>query len=307
MINNDIRKIIIRNLSVGGIIIALATGGVVSLIEHNRFDEYLSNLALNESNKFSNYYQNYYEDPSPLSLEVLSNRIQNDLDINLFIIIEVYDNNLNKIIDKSINEFEIQDVLNYRFSSFKMKGELAHIKTSINEQWYVKTMSPIRDKKNSRIIGHFEGVYRVSEEKIRELKKHIFLSVVQSVGIVLITTFLLYPVILNLDKKLKLRTQELLDSNVNTLKALGNAIAKRDTITNAHNYRVTIYSVRLAEQLKISRCQIQSLIKGAFLHDVGKIGISDTILLKKDTLTPSEIETMKQHVVFGVDILKKNK
>ncbi len=307
MINHAIKKIIIRNLSLGGIIIALATGIVVSLIEHNRFDEYLSNLAINESNKFSNYFQNYYEDPSPLSLEVLRKRIQNSLDFNLFIIIEIYDNNLEKIIDESINELEIKDILKYRFSSFKMKGELAHIKKSINDHWYIKTMSPIRDKKNGRIIGHFESVYRVSNEKMRELKKHIFLSVVQSVGIVLITTFLLYPVILNLDKKLKLRFQDLLDSNVNTLKALGNAIAKRDTITNAHNYRVTIYSVRLAEQLKLNRCQMQALIKGAFLHDVGKIGISDTILLKHDKLMSSEIETMKQHVVFGVDILKNNK
>ena len=54
MINHIIRKIIIRNLRLGGIIIAMATGGVVALIEHNRFDTYLSNLALNELNKFSN-------------------------------------------------------------------------------------------------------------------------------------------------------------------------------------------------------------------------------------------------------------
>ena len=305
--NNNIRIIIVRNLSLGGIIIALVTGMVVYLLQHYRFDEYLSNLALKESNKFSTYYQNYYDNPTKLSLQILSNKIQNSLDPKLFILIEIYDKDFKKIMVESEKELEIRDVLKYKFSNFKMTGEISHIKTLIHDRWYIKIMSPIRDKNNSHIIGHFEGVYRVSDDKIKLIKKNIILSISQSVGIVLITTFLLYPVILNLDKKLKLRSQELLDSNVNTLKALGNAIAKRDTITNTHNYRVTIYSVRLAEQLKLNQCQIQALIKGAFLHDVGKIGISDTILLKHDKLTLSEIEIMKQHVIFGVDILNKNK
>lgn len=307
MINHTIRKLILRNLSLGGIIIALVTGVVVAIIEHERFDEYLSNLALNESNKLSNYYQKYYENPSPLSLEALSNRIENSLDLKLFIIIEIYDNNLKLIIDKRINNIQTKDGVKYRFSKFEMKGEFAHKKTSFNDQWYIKIMSPIRDKINDRIIGHFEGVYHVSDEKIRELKKHIFLSVIQSVGIVLMTTFLLYPVILNLDKKLKIRSQQLLNSNINTIKALGNAIALKDATTNSHNYRVTIYAVRLAERLKLGQCDMQGLIKGAFLHDVGKIGISDTILLKQGKLTLSETEIMKQHVFFGVDILKNNK
>ena len=304
---NNIRKIIIRNLSLGGIIIALVTGIVVYFLQHSRFDEYLSNLAFKESNKFSTYYQRYYDNPSKLSLQFLSNEIQRSLDPELFIIIEIYNKDLKEIIVESVKEKEIIDILEYEFSNFKMTGEISHIKTSIHDRWYIKIMSPISDKNNSRIIGHFEGVYRVSDENIRVFKKNIILSVIQSIGIVMITTLLLYPIILNLDKKLKLRSQELLDSNVNTLKALGNAIAKRDTITNAHNYRVTIYSVRLAEQLKLKRCQIQALIKGAFLHDVGKIGISDTILLKQDKLTLSEVEIMKQHVVCGVDILEKNK
>ena len=69
---------------------------------------------------------------------------------------------------------------------------------------------------------------------------------------------------------------------------LGGAIAKRDSDTNAHNYRVTIIAARLAEKINLPSHQIQSLIKGAFLHDVGKIGIPDSILLKPGKLTASE-------------------
>ena len=56
---------------------------------------------------------------------------------------------------------------------------------------------------------------------------------------------------------------------------MGPAIAKRDGDTDAHNYRVTIYSVRLAEKEGLSDKAIQGLIKGAFLHDIGKIGIRE--------------------------------
>ena len=62
-------------------------------------------------------------------------------------------------------------------------------------------------------------------------------------------------------------------------------IAKRDSDTSAHNYRVTIFTVRLAEKLGLPKQDICSLIKGAFLHDAGKIGISDLILLKPGKLT----------------------
>jgi len=86
----------------------------------------------------------------------------------------------------------------------------------------------------------------------------------------------------------------------------GNAIALRDSDTNEHNYRVTIYSILLAEQLNIAKDDMQNLIIGAFLHDVGKIGISDTILLKNGKLTSDEFDIMKLHVQKGMTIVKDN-
>jgi putative nucleotidyltransferase with HDIG domain len=105
-------------------------------------------------------------------------------------------------------------------------------------------------------------------------------------------------------RRLSKLTENLLRANIETLRVLGNAVAKRDSATDVHNYRVTIYSVMLAEALGLSSHSIQSLIKGAFLHDIGKIGISDQILLKADTLTQDEQETMLNHVTHGVDIIK---
>ena len=102
------------------------------------------------------------------------------------------------------------------------------------------------------------------------------------------------------------KQKELIQSNINTLISLGNAIAKRDSDTNEHNYRVTYYSLKIAQEMKLSKTKIKSLIKGAFLHDIGKIAISDNILLKPAKLTDEEFEIMKTHVTQGVDIVKND-
>jgi HD-GYP domain-containing protein (c-di-GMP phosphodiesterase class II) len=65
---------------------------------------------------------------------------------------------------------------------------------------------------------------------------------------------------------------------------------------------VSVYSVYLAEAINLPRDQIRSLIKGALLHDVGKIGIRDNILLKSGKLTDDEFTVMKTHVDHGMDL-----
>lgn len=93
-------------------------------------------------------------------------------------------------------------------------------------------------------------------------------------------------------------------ANIELLEVLGSAIAKRDSDTNMHNYRVTIISIRFAEALGLKNGEIRTLIKGSFLHDVGKIGISDNILVKPHRLSKGEFEIMKEHVQHGMDIIQ---
>lgn len=108
-------------------------------------------------------------------------------------------------------------------------------------------------------------------------------------------------------KKKKLMIEEaavaLRDANLGVLEVLGNAIAKRDHDTSDHNYRVTLYTIMIAETIGRPEDEMRSLIKGSFLHDVGKIGISDNILLKKGKLSEEEFEIMKHHVQHGADII----
>jgi len=105
------------------------------------------------------------------------------------------------------------------------------------------------------------------------------------------------------NNKLELVSGNLLNANIGMLEVLGSAIAKRDSDTSAHNYRVTIHSIYLGKALELDENSLRSLIKGAFLHDIGKIAISDAILHKPGKLNEQEFETIKSHVQHGSEII----
>ncbi len=84
-----------------------------------------------------------------------------------------------------------------------------------------------------------------------------------------------------------------------TLKSLMNALDLRDTGTRHHSLRVTAYTLTLCKALGIPEEQWPDIERGALLHDIGKIGISDTILLKKGPLTDEEWVIMRRHPMLG--------
>jgi putative nucleotidyltransferase with HDIG domain len=88
-----------------------------------------------------------------------------------------------------------------------------------------------------------------------------------------------------------------------TLQALGAAIDLRDNETAGHSQRVSRYSLALARTLGWSEDQLGSLARGAYLHDIGKLGIPDGILLKPGPLTPAERTLMQRHAQIGFDLI----
>jgi putative nucleotidyltransferase with HDIG domain len=89
----------------------------------------------------------------------------------------------------------------------------------------------------------------------------------------------------------------------NTITILAQAVELRDHYTGGHTVRVTNYSLLLAERLSVSAADVQLVRIGTPLHDIGKIGIDDSILRKAGRLTPEEFEIMKSHTVKGAAIL----
>ena len=89
-----------------------------------------------------------------------------------------------------------------------------------------------------------------------------------------------------------------------TLQALGAAIDLRDNETAGHSQRVCHYSLQIAREMGWSDNQLGSLARGAYLHDIGKLGIPDGILLKPGVLTVDERKLMQRHVQIGFDLVK---
>ena len=84
-----------------------------------------------------------------------------------------------------------------------------------------------------------------------------------------------------------------------TVEALANAIEARDSYTRGHTERVYALSRAIAEELGWTADQLGDLKIGALLHDIGKIGVPDSILNKPGPLTPKELEIMKRHPEAG--------
>jgi putative nucleotidyltransferase with HDIG domain len=90
-----------------------------------------------------------------------------------------------------------------------------------------------------------------------------------------------------------------------TLYAFVNALEARDLYTRQHSSRVTGISLLIGKQLGCSKEELDVLNFAGHLHDIGKIGIRDDILLKPGRLTEEEFEKIKEHPVIGANILKQ--
>ncbi|HMF55620.1 MAG TPA: HD domain-containing phosphohydrolase [Pyrinomonadaceae bacterium] len=94
------------------------------------------------------------------------------------------------------------------------------------------------------------------------------------------------------------------DAYRSTLQALTAALEARDAETHGHSYRVVSFSLRLGREVGLTKTQMTSLEFGALLHDIGKIGVPDSILRKPAALTDSEWEKMREHPLHGRQILR---
>jgi HD-GYP domain-containing protein (c-di-GMP phosphodiesterase class II) len=88
-----------------------------------------------------------------------------------------------------------------------------------------------------------------------------------------------------------------------TIEGWARALELRDKDTEGHTRRVTWMTVEVARRFDLSEEQLVHLGRGAMLHDIGKMGVPDSILLKPEALTPEEWEIMKRHPVYAFELL----
>lgn len=94
--------------------------------------------------------------------------------------------------------------------------------------------------------------------------------------------------------------------NEEILLSLAKAIDMRDAYTMGHSTAVSEYAVQIAEELDLTVERVDQIRTGALLHDIGKIGIPDSILFKPGPLTYNELDFIKQHPVRGAELVRTN-
>jgi len=152
--------------------------------------------------------------------------------------------------------------------------------------------------------GFFEGVRVIPAWQQEQILQNALATAALAACAALLCGVAIYPVVVHLSRENERKAHEVLDSHIAMMEALGRAIAKRDSDTGIHNYRVAWTATRIAERMGFQKAAMQSLIAGSFLHDVGKIGIPDAILLKPGRLDEDEMAIMRTHVTLGEEIVK---
>ena len=312
----SIQRQLLFRMVIAASVISIALGAAVFILEFNRLGSLVNSRAGEIVASFNNQIRHLLDTPEkysqktlPRELEMLLIAGKSNQWMGQLVSSGIYNMYGEAIATAIDNHYaQLEDVEKLRQSqrdSAAGTAEKISIFKRIKGTPYITLSFPLSNS-DGEPVAVLEGVFAVSIQARDEVVGRIMRSVLGAIGIVLLTTLILYPVIITLIRQLAKLTENLVEANIETLQVVGSAIAKRDSDTDSHNYRVTIYSVTLAEALKLRQNQIQGLIKGAFLHDVGKIGISDQILLKPTKLTENEIEAMKLHVSHGLDIVKRS-
>lgn len=172
--------------------------------------------------------------------------------------------------------------------------------------WALRVFVPLRARASdpqSPIAGYFEGVRLVPDWQHEAMLSHALLIGLLAGLAALLCGAAIYPVVVHLSAENERKAREVLNSHISMMEALGRAIAKRDSDTGAHNYRVAWIAARIGEAMGVRGREMQALIAGSFLHDIGKIGIPDAILLKPGKLDDGEFDIMRTHVEQGERIL----
>jgi HD-GYP domain-containing protein (c-di-GMP phosphodiesterase class II) len=141
-----------------------------------------------------------------------------------------------------------------------------------------------------QVINKLEGFFDKSDE-------NLLVTIGASAGIALENNRLFE----NQQKMLR-EQKKLFNGFIDTLAA---SIDARDKITAGHSMRVTQYSTLLCNRAGVDKIQTEKIYQAAMLHDIGKIGIADSILQKKGKLTDEEYRQIQDHVKFTHDILSK--
>lgn len=157
---------------------------------------------------------------------------------------------------------------------------------------FITAKNQIEDERIGLELGAVDYITKPFSPSIVEARVH--------------TQLALHDQNLALESQVKIRTKQLLETRLQIVRMLGRAAEIKDNETGLHVIRMSHYARLIAEKLSFGKAWADLIFNAAPLHDIGKIGIPDHILLKKGSLTDEEWEIMRKHPEYGVEIIGDN-
>ncbi len=242
-------------------------------------------------------------------LETIAKQIQNALGADRCTVF-LFDKEKNELWSKvalGLEKEEIRFSIDKGLAGHVLKtGEVVNIKNAYESLYFNKEIDlktgyktknilcmPIRNLSH-QILGVFQ-VLNKHEGDFTKKDEELLTAIGASAGIALENANLF-----NEQKKLIEEQKKLFSSFINTLSA---SIDARDKITSGHSKRVTAYACLICDKLNLDTNEKEIIKNASLLHDIGKIGIKDSVLQKEGKLTKEEYDHIKQHVIFTHDIL----
>jgi len=303
------RRLALR-LGLGALLAAFLAGLITLFIESERVDDTILSLATQEAAAYAKLSpgpqtQGKAEEVRRLLSDFLHDHQSNPQ--GHFMMAEVYDPDRQEVAQASESlPADVAHQVDTGAHRFPTGIDPWYRKIASGDKLYLQVLVPLLTE-DGKPAGTLEGVYHIPQREVETITGRVTGTVVLVVLVALLTAAAVYPIIIGLHREQEALSQNLLSANLDILAVLGSAAAKRDSDTHAHNFRVTYYALRLAERVGLDAEDIGHLMKGSWLHDVGKIAISDSILLKPGKLDETEFAVMKTHVKHGLDIIGESK
>jgi ribonuclease P protein subunit RPR2 len=162
---------------------------------------------------------------------------------------------------------------------------------------------PVMVEGSARPVAVYDVVSMLSDldPTIAQLRRSVWTSVVLGIFVLYGT---LFSIVRSASRDLERQQANLREALMGTIRSLANAVDARDLATGNHSSCVAEYAADIAKVMKLSAEEIREAEATGFLHDLGKIGVPDSILTKPGPLTKQEWTAVQKHSVVGYDILR---
>mgnify|MGYP000638352682 CR=1 FL=1 len=301
----EIHLRLIKRLFTAWLLATVICLAAVSLVEYKNLGHSLLTNAVKESGAFASLLTSYQQRPEEDQLVELKRLAGSALEQTSFILVDLVGASKEPLLRLAHSP---ADAVN---SAFDKKGLTLITGKQANGDWiitnkriYSKVMVPIYDS-GEDLAGYMTGIYLVSLKETQQIINRFILSGIICIVAISLCALLCYFGFLFMNNHLIRSIAELNRTNTFLIKKLGTALAKSNSQDAEQSFRVLLYSMKLAEKVKLPLEQRRTLIHGVFLHDIGMLPISPATLQKEDELEKEEMKQLDQHPKDGAALIRK--